>query len=148
MKIKMINKIILITLFFLSFNVKAQETEQNQGLKYENLDNSRFFSRALIQILDKATAKAIDVEVKVGSIYKFKNIDIKIHKCWQAPLDQKPDSKILIEVIEKIPTSMPNSVKDKELKNKIFYGWMIASSPSVSGLEHPIYDIVALNCKN
>ncbi|MBU3655480.1 MAG: DUF2155 domain-containing protein, partial [Alphaproteobacteria bacterium] len=30
----------------------------------------------------------------------------------------------------------------------LFSGWMFASSPAVSALEHPVYDIVVLDCKN
>ena len=36
----------------------------------------------------------------------------------------------------------------KEQMKKVFYGWMFASSPSISGLENPIYDLVATGCKN
>jgi hypothetical protein len=38
--------------------------------------------------------------------------------------------------------------EEKLQEKRIFYGWMFSSSPSVSSLEHPIYDITALNCKN
>jgi hypothetical protein len=34
----------------------------------------------------------------------------------------------------------------QDTKKLIFFGWLFASSPSVSSLEHPIYDLVALNC--
>jgi len=30
----------------------------------------------------------------------------------------------------------------------IFMGWMFASSPAISGLEHPVYDITVLSCNN
>ena len=73
---------------------------------------------------------------------KFGNIIIKLHKCWQAPLSQIPESKALIEVNEK-----NNNSYSKEAKN-IFLGWMFASSPSISSLQHPIYDITILKCIN
>lgn len=121
---------------------KEVEIAKSYGLSLKKIDPARFFSIAKIQILDKTTAKSEDKEIKVGEELEFGNIVIKIKKCWQAPLDQKPDSRILMEVFEKTPI-----ISKESENNRIFYGWMIAASPSVSGLEHPVYDIVALNCK-
>ena len=81
-----------------------------------------------------------------------------MRRCWQAPLDQKPDSRILVEVFEKkSPTLIADlaagqknktqKTENKEEEKRIFFGWLIASSPSISSLEHPVYDIVALSCK-
>ena len=30
--------------------------------------------------------------------------------------------------------------------NQIFNGWMFASSPALSALEHPVYDVWVLDC--
>ena len=70
----------------------------------------------------------------------FDNMYLKASKCWQAPLDQIPESKILINI---------EVIKDKENKEdtfSLFYGWLFASAPSASGLEHPIYDVTAIKC--
>ncbi len=109
-----------------------------------NADPTRFSSYAQIQVLNKTTAKSSNLEVKVGNKIRFSSLDIAVRKCWQAPLDQRPESKILIDVAE------INVDKDsgKEKENRIFYGWIFASSPSLSGVEHPIYDIVAISCKS
>lgn len=112
--------------FLLPINLQAAEDADSNGQK------------AVLQILNKTTAKTAMVEIKVGSSLIFQQIEIKAIKCWQAPLDQNPDARILIEV-KKI-----NSKKEKE---KIFHGWMIASSPSISSLEDPVYDITAISCK-
>ncbi len=106
----------------------------------QNISPSRFKKQAFIQILDKTTTKSLDKKLNLKESFRYGNIQITVHKCWQAPPSQKPDSKILIEVNEISP-------KDKSDIKNIFLGWMIASSPSVSGLEHPIYDITALNCQ-
>jgi hypothetical protein len=121
---------------------EEKEIAKSYGLSLKKIDPARFFNIATIQILDKTTAKSEDKEIKVGEEIEFGNIIIKVKKCWQAPLDQKPDSRILMEVFEKTPI-----ISKESENNRIFYGWMIAASPSVSGLEHPVYDIVALNCK-
>lgn len=107
----------------------------------KKIKNHRFKKIAKIQILNKNTAKTQIQEIKTGESFKYGNIIITPHKCWQAPLTQKPDSKILLEVDE-------IDLKNENEVNNIFLGWMVASSPSISGLEHPIYDITALNCKD
>lgn len=92
-------------------------------------------SIATIRILDKITAQSHLKDIKIGNNYEHGDLIIKIHKCWNAPLDQKPETKMLVEVI------------DKNKEDKIFLGWLFASSPSISAIEHPIYDITSINCK-
>lgn len=138
----------LILLFALLFSIDSvAETSTDKKLATSNqdtIDPSRLHSFAQLQVLNKTTAKTSNLEIKIGEKAKFGSINITAKKCWKASLDQKPESKILIEVSE-IKTSDKEEEKEE---NKIFYGWLFASSPSVSGLEHPIYDIVAIDCKN
>tara|TARA_Y100000389_G_C17470886_1_gene530638 strand:- start:3702 stop:4043 length:342 start_codon:yes stop_codon:yes gene_type:complete len=109
---------------------------------YDKIDPTHFYNSTLLQLLDKSTATTKVVELSIDNEIKFGNIMIKLHKCWQAPLSQIPESKALIEVNEK-----NNNSYSKEVKN-IFLGWMFASSPSISSLQHPIYDITILKCIN
>ena len=115
------------------------EDSLNQTIIDDKIDSARLYSIATIQILNKTTAKTSILKLNLGEKTKFGQLTIIARKCWQASLDQKPESKILLEVFE--------DQAEKEMK-RIFYGWMFASSPSLSGLENPIYDITALNCKN
>lgn len=147
--------LLLLSLIFINianFAFAQEKTEESEhlGLSLDNIDSSRFFNIAVLQILDKTTAKTSILEIKIGEKKEFGRIVIKVDKCWQAPLDQKPDSRILLEVFEKnLAQNIKNQEKfDKKAKNeRIFFGWMISSSPSISSLEHPVYDIVALKCK-
>jgi hypothetical protein len=128
----------LIALFCLFFSkVFAEEVAQD-----ENADPVRLQNIAQLQVLNKTTAKTSILAIKTGEKAKFGSITISVRKCWQAPLDQRPESKILIDVSE------AKIVENKEKEDRIFYGWLFASSPSLSGIEHPIYDIVAIGCKN
>ena len=106
-------------------------------------DISRFYNTAIVQALNKTTAKTSIIDLKVGEKISYGSLKIIAHKCWQSPLEQKPENKILLEVFE-----VKNENSEKLQEKRIFYGWTFSSSPSISGLEHPIYDIIALNCKN
>lgn len=121
------------------------DASQVQELKMtvDKVDPLRFYNYAVIQALNKTTAKTSILEMRIGDKIRFGQISMIAHKCWQASLDQKPESKILLEVFEN-----KNDASDQESEKRIFYGWMFASSPSVSGLENPIYDLTAVSCRN
>jgi hypothetical protein len=134
----------LISLFFLfSTSAFAQEKavaaeDGSLAQQTTQVDDGSTADIAVVQILNKTTAKTVISELNLKRKADFSNLAIIAHRCWQAPLDQKPESKMLLEVFE---------TKPNQPEKRIFYGWMFASSPSISGLEHPVYDITALNCK-
>lgn len=133
--------------FFLtdSFAQEASKTATSGDYKLtaDKVDTSRFYNFAIVQGLNKTTAKTSILEMKIGEKIRFGQIAIVAHKCWSAPLDQKPESKILLEVFEN-----KNDESGNAQETRIFYGWIFASSPSISGLENPIYDLTAIGCKN
>lgn len=138
------NNLAILLFLLISFNAFAEEISESNSSQIvtEEADPTRFFGSARLQVLNKTTAKTSILETRVGSKNKFGNLTILVRKCWQAPLDQRPESKILVDVSE-----IKIKEDKKEEENRIFYGWLFASSPSISGLEHPIYDIVAIDCK-
>lgn len=107
-------------------------------LTINEIDQSNFTGTAILQCLNKVTAKSSNLEALVGKEINFDTLTIKVDKCWRAPSDQRPENKILLEVTEALTDGT---------KKPIFYGWMFSSSPSISGLEHPVYDITAIECK-
>ncbi len=117
-------------------------SEESSTLSLDKVNQSNFHSTAVIQALNKITAKTSVLEIKVNEETKFGKLTIIARKCWKASPDQKPDNKILLEVYENSSES-----ENAKKQGRIFYGWMISSSPSISDLEHPIYDITAINCK-
>ena len=138
----MIKEIVLslLILAFLEKNSFASNENGNNAEKISinQIDQSNFANVAILQGLNKITAKTSEFEIKVDDSVEFGKLTIIVRKCWQSPADQRPESKILLEIYENI---------NEDTKNKIFHGWMFASSPSISGLEHPIYDVTALGCK-
>ncbi len=119
-------------------NIAEANSADTPKLTIDKIDQSNFFGTAVLQGLNKVTAKTSELKIKVGGQVEFGKLTIKAKKCWKAPPSQRPENKILLEIEE-----------DNEAGNKkiIFYGWMFSSSPSISGLEHPIYDITAIECR-
>jgi hypothetical protein len=93
---------------------------------------------ATIQVLNKITAKIKYLDIKVNSQTNFDTLKIKINHCWKSSPYDLSENKILLEIEEK--------KSDQTEYKQIFNGWMFSSSPAISSLEHPVYDIVAINC--
>jgi len=93
---------------------------------------------AIIQILDKITAKVNTIEIKVNETYVFESLVIKLYACFKNPPEEIPEQYILLKILDQIDIK----------KNKLIYkGWMIKSSPATTPLEHPIYDLWLSDCK-
>ena len=108
-------------------------------LKSLNLDNVVINKNAVAELrgLNKITARTSEVRVKSGAVSSFGNLEITLHDCRKSLPSEKPEAKALLEIWEnKLPTG----------KEKIFLGWMFMSSPSLSTLEHPVYDITVQGC--
>ncbi len=130
-------------------NLKTNDSEKLSEIPTDNEekpDAVKTYNIATVQILNKTTAKNSMLDLRIGQKVNLGAITVKSHKCWMAPLDQKPETKILLEVFEN-KNSQELDANPAESK-RIFYGWLFASSPSLSGLEHPIYDIISITCKN
>lgn len=96
-----------------------------------------FYKIAKIVALNKITAKSKEFTVKVGDTVYFGNIAISVKKCWSNNDQYFPQNKILLSIVE--------SKIDDDPQN-IFSGWMISSNIQASVMEHPSYEVIALEC--
>jgi hypothetical protein len=95
---------------------------------------------AVLGMLDKITARVSTREVKVGEPFHFGTLQVVVRACRKAPPIETPESAGLLSVQEKKP--------DDAVATDLFEGWMFASSPALSALEHPVYDVWVVDCKN
>src|SRR5690242_8775945 len=93
----------------------------------------------LLQGLDKITARVSQIKVPVGGTVTFGALQITARACDKHPPEEAPEAAAFLEVVE---------VKPDEKPVQRFSGWMFASSPALSAMEHPVYDIVVLDCVN
>jgi hypothetical protein len=93
---------------------------------------------ALLQGLDKITARVSKIEVPVGTPVRFGTLSIRVRDCEKNPPEEEPESAAFLEIDE---------VRSGEMNQRVFSGWMFASSPALSALEHPVYDVNLLDCK-
>lgn len=93
---------------------------------------------AVLRALDKVTAKVEEIEVQTEKPYKFGTIVITVHSCRVTPPEEAPESAAFIEVTE---------FKPGQTETPVFKGWMFASSPALSAMEHPVYDLWITGCR-
>lgn len=93
----------------------------------------------VLQGLDKVTARVSTIEVPVGGTVRFGTLEIIPRTCDKRPPEDPPESAAFLDIWE---------VRRGEAAQSLFRGWMFASSPALSALEHPVYDIWVIDCKN
>ena len=91
-------------------------------------------SGATLRFLDKLTSETGDVTMSVGQAAKFGRLIVRLDSCRYPVANPASDSEAHVTVIEETTQS------------QLFTGWMLASSPALSALDHPRYDVWVLSC--
>ncbi|HAX91862.1 MAG TPA: DUF2155 domain-containing protein [Rhodospirillaceae bacterium] len=93
---------------------------------------------AVLRALDKVTARVEEIEVQIENPYKFGTIFITAHACRVTTPEETPESAAFLDISE---------FKQGQSEVSVFRGWMFASSPALSAMEHPVYDLWLIGCK-
>ena len=116
--------LIRVTFFFLlPLTVSAETIEK----KY-----------ASFKLLNKTTNKVSTKDILVSSKISWETLNIEVLYCGSTPPTEIPEDYVLIDVYDTINNENIN----------IYKGWMISSSPDVTPLENPIYDLWLVDCIN
>jgi len=99
--------------------------------------------------LDKVTGIATDFEAKVGEPTRFGRLDVLVRACFRTPPEEQPEVAAYVEVtdVPRGPDARGRVVKADEKDRKVFSGWMMASSPGLNAVDHPVYDVWVISCK-
>jgi hypothetical protein len=95
--------------------------------------------RIILRALNKVTAQSELIEAKPEEKFMFGQLEITAINCRTSSPTSQTDYAALLEIAEQLPGK-------KEIK-PLFRGWMYASSPSIAALEHPVYDVTMVRCK-
>jgi hypothetical protein len=92
---------------------------------------------AILQGLDKVTARAQRIVVPVGKSVQFGTLSVAVSECLVNAPDAAPESAVYVTVTDHKPGNPPA---------RLFGGWMFASAPALSSLDHSVYDVTVLGC--
>jgi len=123
------------------FGAAAQEQQppgqQRPGQQQPGQEQPK--EAAVLQGLDKVTARISTFEAPIDKPVRFGTLEITARTCHKRPPEETPESAAFLEIVE---------IKPGEDPVPLFKGWMFASSPALSAMEHPVYDVWVIDCKN
>jgi hypothetical protein len=94
---------------------------------------------AVLQGLDKVTARISTFDAPLDAPVSFGSLRVYVRHCYKRPPEETPESTAFLEI---------DDVRPGEAPVRVFSGWMFASSPALSALEHPVYDVWVVDCMN
>ena len=92
---------------------------------------------AELQGLDKVTARTQRFYAPVGASTRFGTLEITVGDCLVNVPEAPPESVAYLTIVDHKPG---------QAAEKLFAGWMFASTPSLSALDHGVYDVRVLSC--
>ncbi len=88
--------------------------------------------------LDKMTGRPVNIFAPIGVPVHFATLTITARYCYSTPPSETPETTAFVEIYDR---------RADQSEHKVFSGWMLASSPSLNGLQHPLYDVWVISCK-
>jgi len=108
-------------------------TEDDSSTVVTN-NNGKEINFASLSVLNKITANVEKLDIKLKENYKHGELRIYPIDCYLSNPEEKSETAVYLNIY--------HNSKDQ----KIFSGWMLKSLPSISAIEHPIYDIWVNDC--
>jgi hypothetical protein len=90
---------------------------------------------ATLRFLDKLTSETGNVTLDRGQTAEFGKLLVRLDACRYPAENPTSDATAHLTVLDG-----PN-------QSELFSGWMLASSPALSALDHPRYDVWVLSCR-
>ncbi len=113
-------RLLALLVLLLAQPVAAQEVTKAGGAK--------------LRLLDKLSGQVSDMVLADGQSQSFGRLSVRVDECRYYTENPTAEAFAHLTVIE-----------DKA-EAPVFDGWMIASSPALSAMDHPRYDVWVLRC--
>ena len=116
------------------------------------------YETVMLRALDKITGRSTDFEMLVGEPKVYGSLRIDLQTCYQTPPEEPPESAAFLKITSATSKQVQTMAEPRDLTEEEmvvseaedadvrFSGWMFASSPGLSALEHPVYDIWVIAC--
>lgn len=88
----------------------------------------------ILRWLDKLTGETADIELVLGQEAVSGRLTIRMDACRYPADNPASDAQAHLTIM------------DTGVATPVFEGWMVASSPALSALDHPRYDVWVLRC--
>jgi len=89
---------------------------------------------AVLRGLDRINGVYTDINLRPGDVFEYERLSIELIEC------RYPEGQTTTEAFANL------RIRDLREDLATFSGWMFASSPALSALDHPRYDVWVLRC--
>jgi hypothetical protein len=89
---------------------------------------------ARLRLLDKLTGQVTDMTLENGQAQTVGRLTVQVDDCRYPADNPTADASAHL------------TIRDTSQPEPMFKGWMVASSPALSALDHPRYDVWVLRC--
>lgn len=125
----------------------------------------------ILRTLDKVTATTQDYTVNVGDSLSYGTLSVDVKHCEKKPPEEIPETFAFLQIFDHKTDLLENIIEandghlgldgndttETDISNvasqddetgplKLFSGWMLASKPAISALDHPVYDVWVIDC--
>jgi hypothetical protein len=97
----------------------------------------------VLRTLDKVTATTKDYTVRIGDELKYGSLTVAVKHCEKKPPEDVPETYAFLQIDD----LKLDGKGDKGEQERVFSGWMMASNPAISALDHGVYDVWVIDCK-
>lgn len=87
--------------------------------------------------LDKLSGRVETIEGLVGDVVMYERLEINVKACYSRSAARAPEASVFMQIYD----------TKYDPARRSFSGWMFASSPALSAMDHPRYDVWVLSCK-
>lgn len=109
-----------------------EETDVETALEAEAVEAPG----AILRGLDKVSGDVTDMTLLAGESLRMGRIDVTLGACRYPAGNPAGDAYAQV------------TIRAEGVDDPVFSGWMIASSPALSALDHPRYDVWVMRCTN
>lgn len=88
----------------------------------------------ILRWMDKLTGETADIELALGQEAVSGRLTIRLDSCRYPADNPSSDAEAHL------------TISDADVATPVFNGWMVSSSPGLSALDHPRYDVWVLRC--
>jgi hypothetical protein len=106
----------------------AQQVIDGQG--------TRAADRLMLRGLDTLNGSTQDLDLAVGATIRYGHLEVTAEACRVPQNDPDGDAYAFLRI---------RDIRESQAR---FAGWMFASSPALSALDHPRYDVWVLSCSS
>lgn len=119
--------------------VSAEEAPA-QELEDDPMQPQKF---AVLGTLDKVTGRTATLDVPVDKVVAVGPLFLQVKACQKASaFANQPENAAFVQVWQS------DDAEKSKATSWVFSGWMFASSPALSAMDHPVYDVWVIDCKN